>query len=274
LFVFGVGRLNQAVWEAPVAQHARDDPQPTDDLAALIATIQRRWGARALRRGAASAASDRLPTTIAPLDHLLGGGVPRGAISELLGAPTAGTTTIALTALAHAQARGEVCAYLDGHGHFGVEYATMCGVDLARLILVRSAAPRDALAIVRTLIEHQVSVLVINTLDVGDTTASDGSLADGMRGLMHALMDSPCALLALTALPDTTLDSDWTGERRSRIGTVAALRLLITREAWQLDDVTTPRCRSRVRVLRQRGAPAGAECQITIRFPLGGVERR
>jgi hypothetical protein len=99
----------------------------------------------------------------------------------------------------------------------------------------------DALAIVQTLVEHQVSVLVLNTLDVHDTTAPGGSLAERMRRLVHALTDAPCALLALTTLPDTTLDIDWTGERSSRIGAVAALRLHVTREAWQLDDVTTPR---------------------------------
>ena len=143
-----------------------------DDLAVLIATIQRRWGTRALQRGTTLHATPALlPTGIDALDDLLGGGYPRAAITELLGAPTSGTTSIALTALAQAQARGEIGAYVQMAGSFGAEYAAACGVDLATLILVRPASPHDALELLQALVTHQIGVLIVNALALLQVTA-------------------------------------------------------------------------------------------------------
>jgi RecA/RadA recombinase len=51
--------------------------------------------------------------------------------------PTAGMTTIALTLIAHAQATGDLTAYINLSHTFDAEYATIVGVDLAALLLVR-----------------------------------------------------------------------------------------------------------------------------------------
>ncbi|NLX44031.1 MAG: DNA recombination/repair protein RecA, partial [Chloroflexi bacterium] len=70
-----------------------------------VSAIQARWGSRALRKPAPQApnAIPRIPTCFPSLDELTGG-LPRGGITELLGAPTAGATTLALKAVAQAQA--------------------------------------------------------------------------------------------------------------------------------------------------------------------------
>ena len=258
-----------------MAQHDRDEPARADDLAVLIATIQRRWGTRALQRGTTLHTTPALlPTGIDALDDLLGGGYPRAAITELLGAPTSGTTSIALTALAQAQARGEIGAYVDLGGSFGAEYAAACGVDLATLILVRPASPHDALALLQALVTHQISVLIVNALALLQVTAEHQPLlATGLRRLAQVLPSAPAALLVITSLPYPPALNRSIGYRGSLVGDVAALRLHVAREAWQLDDPQRPQCCSRISVLRRRSAPPDRQCQITIDFRLDGVER-
>ena len=69
-------------------------------LQQLIAAVQRRWGTPALRIFS-QPDTDVIPvisTGFADLDVALHiGGVPRGRLTELLGTPTSGMTTIALT---------------------------------------------------------------------------------------------------------------------------------------------------------------------------------
>src|SRR4051794_10441907 len=74
-------------------------------LQQLIVTIQRRWGVRALRRFG-QPTHDLIPviaTGFTDLDAALGiGGIPRGRITEFLGTPTSGMSTIVLTLMARA----------------------------------------------------------------------------------------------------------------------------------------------------------------------------
>ncbi|WP_049933994.1 DNA repair and recombination protein RadB [Halarchaeum acidiphilum] len=57
-----------------------------------------------------------LTTGCAPLDDLLGGGVERGAVTQVYGPPAAGKTTVALAAAAHVAASGGTAVYVDTEG--------------------------------------------------------------------------------------------------------------------------------------------------------------
>ena len=71
------------------------------------------------------------------LDRQLGGGFPRGQLSELIGQRSAGRTTLLLHTLAAATARGELVALVDALDMFDVASAVAAGVDLDRLLWVR-----------------------------------------------------------------------------------------------------------------------------------------
>ncbi len=77
-----------------------------------------------------------LPTGIVPLDALAGG-LPRGALSEVVGPASSGRTSIMLAALAAATARDEACALVDAGDAFDPRTASAAGVDLKRLLWVR-----------------------------------------------------------------------------------------------------------------------------------------
>jgi hypothetical protein len=81
---------------------------------------------------------DRLAATgYADLDDALGGGLRRGHLSEIVGAPSSGRSTMTSGLIAAATARGEVAAIVDACDTFDPGSAAALGIDLARLLWVR-----------------------------------------------------------------------------------------------------------------------------------------
>src|SRR3954462_14962522 len=72
----------------------------------------------------------RLPTGVAALDALVGGGWARSALSELAGGRAAGGTARLLTALGGAVGGGETVGLVDVGGALDVEAAGRVGVPL------------------------------------------------------------------------------------------------------------------------------------------------
>jgi hypothetical protein len=76
-------------------------------------------------------------TGIEPLDDVLRGGLPIGAISEMVGPECSGRTSVALSFLAQATKAGKVCCWIDVANTFDPASAAAIGVDLTRLLWVR-----------------------------------------------------------------------------------------------------------------------------------------
>jgi hypothetical protein len=71
------------------------------------------------------------------VDQLLEGGLPVGAITEIVGAASSGRTSLALSFLAQRTAEGRVCAWVDVHDVLDPESAAASGVALKQLLWVR-----------------------------------------------------------------------------------------------------------------------------------------
>src|SRR4051812_3292370 len=74
---------------------------------------------------------------VSALDARLGGGFPRGQLSELVGPRSSGRTSLLVQAIAAATRRGELVALVDALDMFDVESAAAAGVDLARVLWIR-----------------------------------------------------------------------------------------------------------------------------------------
>ncbi len=85
-------------------------------------------------------------TGVAPLDALTGG-LPRGALSEIVGLSSSGRTGVMLASLAEATRRLELCALVDASDSFDPASAAAAGVDLERLLWIRcnEQAPRSSI---------------------------------------------------------------------------------------------------------------------------------
>ncbi|MGH9143973.1 MAG: hypothetical protein ACRD2I_22775, partial [Vicinamibacterales bacterium] len=77
------------------------------------------------------------PSGISALDARLGGGFPRGQLSELVGPRSSGRTSLVLQMMAAATARGELVALVDALDMLDAASAVAAGVDLARLLWIR-----------------------------------------------------------------------------------------------------------------------------------------
>jgi hypothetical protein len=85
------------------------------------------------------------PERLAPagrpdLDAALAGGLRRGHLSEVIGAPSCGRTTIVVEAMAAAAARGEAVALVDACDTFDPASAAARGLDLSRVLWVRETS--------------------------------------------------------------------------------------------------------------------------------------
>jgi RecA/RadA recombinase len=99
------------------------------ELASKLVTAQRLEERRGHR-------SSGLPA----LDALLGGGWPRGALSELAGRRSSGRTSVMLATLARAARAGEATALVDTGGTLDPRAAAALGVPLPRLLWIRCTA--------------------------------------------------------------------------------------------------------------------------------------
>lgn len=77
------------------------------------------------------------PTGIEALDESLDGGLPLGALSELVGPECSGRTSIALSFLARMTLQEKVCAWIDVSNALDPASAAAAGVDLRRLLWLR-----------------------------------------------------------------------------------------------------------------------------------------
>jgi len=80
------------------------------------------------------------PTTMAGLDAGLEGGLPRGQLSEVVGARSSGRTTLLLQMLAAATRRGDIAAVVDTFDQLDVSSGMSAGIALDRLLWVRGHA--------------------------------------------------------------------------------------------------------------------------------------
>jgi hypothetical protein len=76
-------------------------------------------------------------TGVSALDTLLEGGLPVGAISEIVGPECSGRTGLTLGFVARLTQQGKVCAWVDVSDSLQPESAAAAGVDLDRLLWVR-----------------------------------------------------------------------------------------------------------------------------------------
>ncbi len=79
----------------------------------------------------------RLSASLAPINTLLEGGIPRGRISEIVGRRSCGKTSIAANFIGSTTRRGEVVAVIDLANAFDPSTMAEAGVDLSRVLWIR-----------------------------------------------------------------------------------------------------------------------------------------
>ena len=90
------------------------------------------------------------------LDIALGvGGLPRGRVIEIFGPESSGKTTLALHAIAEAQKKGGIAAFIDAEHALDVGYARKLGVRTDDLLISQPDTGEQALEIAETLVRSR-----------------------------------------------------------------------------------------------------------------------
>ncbi len=145
----------------------------------------------------------RCATGLAEIDRLLGGGFPRGRLSEVTGAPSSGRTSLVLALLATLTSSGECAGVVDWADAFDPPSARSAGVDLRRVLWVRSRQWRDALGCVERLLATEGFPLVVFDLasaanEAGARQRSEQSSTNWLR-LARQAAATRSALVAVSS---------------------------------------------------------------------------
>ena len=171
-----------------------------------------------------------IPTGSIALDVALGiGGLPRGRIIEIYGPESSGKTTVALHAVANAQAAGGIAAFIDAEHALDPDYAKKLGVDTDSLLVSQPDTGEQALEIADMLIRSgALDIIVIDSVAALVPRAEiEGEMGDSHVGLQARLMSQ--ALRKLTgALSNSGTTAIFINQLREKIGVMFGCGILST----------------------------------------------
>ena len=181
----------------------KQDKNKAEALEMALGRIEKDYGRGAVMRLGEisdSLSTECIPTGSLALDIALGiGGIPRGRVTEVFGAESAGKSTLAIHIMAETQKLGGIAAYIDVEHALDPGYATNCGLVIDDLLIAQPDSAEQALDITEQLVRSgAVDAVVVDSVAALVPQAEiEGDMGDTHVGLQARLMSQ--ALRKLTS---------------------------------------------------------------------------
>ena len=177
------------------------DEQKSKALESVLVRIEKKYGKGTIMRlgdTAGDEAIETIPSGCLALDIALGmGGFPKGRIVEIYGPESSGKTTVALHAIAEAQKKGGIAAFVDAEHALDPVYAKALGVNLDDLYVSQPDTGEQALEIVKQLVSSgAVDLIVVDSVAALTPRAEiEGEVGESHVGLQARLMSQSLRII-------------------------------------------------------------------------------